>query len=247
MLSLLLNRTSTNSTVKHDTNNRDAKINILAISQGSSERNISAVVFEAESTRALRAVHAAFRLSQTTVRVGIIGMNEIGMSLLKLLETQRNKYRKSFQIELQVCAIMKDGSSSDIVTLKSKTGSSSIESISTNAYNSLSGGSLMLGASAATVSFQSSDLVQVKANGLDGIGDIVFSEDNANSVIFDCTADSEVGSMHIKWLKTGINVVTANSTALAGPSEVRNEIKNIERERKANYLREVTVGGMFEL
>ena len=41
----------------------DAKINILAISQGASERNISAVVLESESTRALRAMHAAFRLS----------------------------------------------------------------------------------------------------------------------------------------------------------------------------------------
>ena len=69
----------------------DAKINILALSQGANERNISAVVLEEESTRALRAVHAAFRLSHTNVRVGVIGMNEIGMSLLKLLEEQRKK------------------------------------------------------------------------------------------------------------------------------------------------------------
>lgn len=39
-----------------------AKINVLAISQGCSERNISAVVMMEESTRALRAIHAAFRL-----------------------------------------------------------------------------------------------------------------------------------------------------------------------------------------
>ena len=193
-------------------------------------------------------MHAAFRLSQTVVRVGIIGMNEIGMSLLQLLETQRNKLRKSFEIELQVCAIMKDGSSSDIVVLNEKAGTGSVDSISTYAYNSISGGSLMLGASASSVSFQPSDLntaVQVKASGLGGMRDIVFSEDNAHSVIFDCTADSEVGKMHVEWLKTGVNVVTANSTALAGSSEVRNEIKNIDGDNRANYLREVTVGGMF--
>ena len=57
----------------------DARINVLAISQGCSERNISAVVRSEESTRALRAVHAAFRLSSTTVRVGVLGgSNEIG-------------------------------------------------------------------------------------------------------------------------------------------------------------------------
>ena len=38
----------------------DAKINVLAIAQGCSERNISADIMMHESTRALRALHAAF-------------------------------------------------------------------------------------------------------------------------------------------------------------------------------------------
>jgi aspartokinase/homoserine dehydrogenase 1 len=59
----------------------DAKINILAISQGCSERNISAVVFTSESTRALRAVHAAFRLSHTTVRIGLVGKSNVFFTL----------------------------------------------------------------------------------------------------------------------------------------------------------------------
>lgn len=40
-----------------------AHVNILAISQGSSERNISAVVRGTDSTKSLRAVHSAFLLS----------------------------------------------------------------------------------------------------------------------------------------------------------------------------------------
>mmetsp|Transcript_23620 Transcript_23620/g.35133 ORF Transcript_23620/g.35133 Transcript_23620/m.35133 type:complete len:333 (-) Transcript_23620:140-1138(-) len=75
------------------------------------------------------------------------------------------------------------------------------------------------------------------------MNNFVSSEDCANSVIFDCTADEKAGEKHLSWLKSGTNVVTANSSALAGPLEVRNEIKNIERAKKANYLREVTVGG----
>ena len=39
-----------------------AGINVTAISQGSSERNISLVVDDADSSRAVRALHAAFRL-----------------------------------------------------------------------------------------------------------------------------------------------------------------------------------------
>ncbi len=224
----------------------DAKINVLAISQGSSERNISAVVFESESTRALRAVHAAFRLSDTIVRVGIVGMNEIGASLLKLLEMQRNKLRKSFEIELQVCAVVKDGSSSDVVVLKNKAmGGNGNDSITPSVYNSITGGPFLLGVSSTSVSFQDSmaDIAHIESGGIESINDFVSSEDYANSVIFDCTADNKTGEKHLSWLRSGTNVVTANSSALAGPLEVRNEINNIERAKKANYLREVTVGG----
>lgn len=41
----------------------NAGVNVLAISQGSSERIISAVVKGSDSTKSLRAVHAAFLLS----------------------------------------------------------------------------------------------------------------------------------------------------------------------------------------
>ncbi len=43
-----------------------AQVNIRAIAQGSSERNISAVIERADSRKALRAVHAAFYLSNQT-------------------------------------------------------------------------------------------------------------------------------------------------------------------------------------
>jgi aspartate kinase len=42
----------------------EAGINVIAISQGSSERNISFVVDEREATRAVQALHRAFRLDQ---------------------------------------------------------------------------------------------------------------------------------------------------------------------------------------
>ena len=41
-----------------------AGINVTAISQGSSERNISLVVAESDATKAVRALHQAFRLEQ---------------------------------------------------------------------------------------------------------------------------------------------------------------------------------------
>jgi homoserine dehydrogenase len=60
---------------------------------------------------------------------------------------------------------------------------------------------------------------------------------------FDCSADEAIGTNHVEWLKRGVHVVTANNTALSGSSELRQKIKEIEKQKKAKYLREVTVGG----
>ena len=70
-----------------------------------------------------------------------------------------------------------------------------------------------------------------------------FSEDNAHSIIFDCTGDVSVGEKHADWLTMGIHIVTANNTALSGSKIVRDAIKKAERSRKVHYLREVAVGG----
>ncbi len=50
-----------------------AGVNVRAIAQGSSERNISAVVRSEDATRALRAVHSGFYLSNQTLSIGVIG------------------------------------------------------------------------------------------------------------------------------------------------------------------------------
>jgi aspartokinase/homoserine dehydrogenase 1 len=223
----------------------DAKISVLAISQGSSERNISAVVLESESTRALRAIHAAFRLSHTNVRVGIVGMSEVGESLLKLLNAQRQKFKSAFEIDLQVCAVLKDSKSPDIVVLVNNIGGVDADSITVSEYNEQTGGSFLLGAPASAATFVTSKSVATKLEpgGLDELARHVFSEDCAHSIIFDCTGDERVGAKHDDWLGTGINIVTANSTGLSGTKSLREAIKKAERAKKVHYLREVTVGG----
>ena len=47
----------------------ESGINVIAISQGSSERNISFVVAETEATRAVQALHRAFRLERAAERL----------------------------------------------------------------------------------------------------------------------------------------------------------------------------------
>ncbi|HEY1098258.1 MAG TPA: bifunctional aspartate kinase/homoserine dehydrogenase I [Myxococcota bacterium] len=83
----------------------DANVNIRAVAQGSSERNITAVIDARDSTRALRAVHSRFTLSATTLSVGVIGTGGIGQALLAQLEAQRDVLRERFRVDLRVRAI----------------------------------------------------------------------------------------------------------------------------------------------
>jgi aspartokinase/homoserine dehydrogenase 1 len=82
-----------------------AGVNVLAIAQGSSERNISAVVARAHSTRALRAVHAGFYLSSRVLSIGVIGRGTVGAALLGQLATQVPVLREEQRIDLRVRAI----------------------------------------------------------------------------------------------------------------------------------------------
>jgi aspartokinase/homoserine dehydrogenase 1 len=206
----------------------DAKINVLAVAQGCSERNISAVVKMEDSTRALRAVHAAFRLSHTTIRVAIVGMNDLGHSLLKLLDNQRAFLKKNFGLDLQVCVILPNTDERDLIVLKNNL-SDSDDSID---Y--------------ATIQARLGDMAVKARGGLEAVLTHLFREEATNHVLFDCTNDEEAGRFHSYWLKAGIDVVTANNTGLSGPKAQRHEIRKAEKvlgKKSAEYMREVTVGG----
>ena len=82
-----------------------AGVNVRAIAQGSSERNISAVIDRADSTRGLRAVHAAFYLSNRVLSVGVVGPGLVGRALLAQLAAQAPVLREQHRIDLRVRAI----------------------------------------------------------------------------------------------------------------------------------------------
>lgn len=230
----------------------DAAINVLAISQGCSERNISAVVFTKESTKALRAVHAAFRLSYATVRVGVIGMDELGESLLTLLQSQRAKLRDTFDIDLQVCSVLDNGTSPSYVGLKNNTDASSTDSVTLSGYKIVTGVTREdKKDSKSVVTFDNEDdVVAVRSGGMAGFNEDLYNEDCAHHVIFDCTGEEEVSNLHADWLNKGIHVVTANNWGLGGPIERSDAISKAERafgKFSAEYNREVTVGGALPI
>ncbi|HTV97770.1 MAG TPA: bifunctional aspartate kinase/homoserine dehydrogenase I [Steroidobacteraceae bacterium] len=82
----------------------DAAINVRAIAQGASERNISLVVDGKVAAKALRAVHAAFYLSPNTLSIGLIGPGTVGRVLLAQIASQLERLR-ALNLDLRVRGI----------------------------------------------------------------------------------------------------------------------------------------------
>ncbi len=81
-------------------------INIRAIAQGASERNISVAIANDQATLALRAAHAAFWLSPQTISVGLIGPGKVGAALLDQISAAAPRLRREAGLDLRLRAIL---------------------------------------------------------------------------------------------------------------------------------------------
>jgi aspartokinase/homoserine dehydrogenase 1 len=82
-----------------------AGVNVHAIAQGASERNISVVVDGKDATKALRAAHSGFYLSPHTISIGLIGPGTVGRVLLEQIAAESSRLRDS-KLDLRVRGIL---------------------------------------------------------------------------------------------------------------------------------------------
>ena len=79
-------------------------ININAIAQGASERNISCVIDASQQGRALNAIHQAFFETRKRLALAVVGVGNIGSALLEQLRQQRH-YLLSRGFDVRVVAL----------------------------------------------------------------------------------------------------------------------------------------------
>jgi bifunctional aspartokinase / homoserine dehydrogenase 1 len=79
-------------------------INISAIAQGASERNISCVIDAPQQGRALNAIHQAFFETRTKLALVFIGVGNVGSAVLRQLHQQR-EYLLSRGFDVTVVAV----------------------------------------------------------------------------------------------------------------------------------------------
>ncbi len=194
-----------------------AGINVRAIAQGSSERNISAVVDSSDATRALRAAHSGFYLSSKTISIGLIGPGTVGATLLQQIERRAGQLIGQFNLDLRVRAIAR----SQQMLLSERT-------IKLDCWQE------EFSKSAVAIDF-------------DAFEECVNPDHLPHAVIIDCTANEEVAARYAGWLARGIHVITPNKRACSGPFDAYRDLQQKSATGSAHFFYETTVGAALPI
>jgi aspartokinase/homoserine dehydrogenase 1 len=189
-----------------------AGVNIRAIAQGASERNISVAVDSADAARALRAAHAAFYLSPQTISVGVIGPGKVGTALLDQIAAAAPRLKREANLDLRLRALATsrrmalDGRGSDGSDWRERVASAG----------------------------EACDLSRFAGH--------VHTSHLPHAIIVDCSASDAVAAHYPAWLAAGIHIVTPNKQAGAGPIDRYRAIRQAAEKGSARFRYEATVG-----
>ncbi len=188
-------------------------VNVSAIAQGSSERNISAVVRQQDVSKALHALHEAFFLSDRKVlNLFIVGTGLIGNALVDMVDEQFSKLASDNALEINVIGIAnskkmffkEDG-------LPLKTCVSEMKS--------------------------KGDAMHMKA-----FAEKMVALNLPNSIFVDCTSSEEVTDFYESILSANISIVTPNKKANSASQSRYDTLRKTSMKRGAKFLYETNVG-----
>lgn len=188
-------------------------INIVAIAQGSSERNISVVIQQVDVAKALNVLHDAFFLSdRKTVNVFLAGTGLIGKALLSQVNDQFKKLQEENKLEVRIA-----GMANSKKMIFNEEGLSFI-----NAVENLK--------------------EKGEPMNLESFFQKMTSLNLPSSVFVDCTSSEEVAAMYESILDSNIGIVTPNKKANSGSLETYQQLKRTSRQRGVRFLYETNVG-----
>ena len=187
-------------------------VNIRAIAQGASEKNISAVINKRDAKKALNILHEQFfeeRIKQ--LNLFVTGVGNVGERFLAQVHQQEKFLKENLKLNIRVIGISNsrkmffDSNGIDLNNWK--------ENLENGAATSL-------------------DLFREK----------VKECNNRNSVFIDNTANQQVSEVYEKYLRESISVVTCNKIACASSFHNYKTLKEVSKKYNASFLFETNVG-----
>ncbi|WP_346882255.1 bifunctional aspartate kinase/homoserine dehydrogenase I [uncultured Algibacter sp.] len=187
-------------------------INIRAIAQGASEKNISAIIAEHDVKKALNTLHEQFFESKTKqLNVFITGVGNVGERLVEQIKQQRKYLKKNLKINLRVVGLSNSRTmvfNEDGIDLKN----------------------------------WKAELVSGEKATLEGFFENTKALNLRNSIFVDVTANKDVADLYAKYLRQSIGVVACNKIACSSDFENYTLLKRLSLKYNAPFLFETNVG-----
>jgi len=187
-------------------------INIRAIAQGASERNISAVIDSKDIKKALNTLHETF-FEDNTVQLNlfVMGVGNVGDKFLEQIESQKKYLKDNLKINVRVIALA-----------NSRKMHFDEDGINLAQQKEV----LDAGEPADAKAF----IATIKKLNL------------RNSIFVDNTASDAVAATYAEYLKHNIAVVTCNKVACSSAYKSYKELKDLSRQYNTPFLFETNVG-----
>jgi aspartokinase/homoserine dehydrogenase 1 len=198
-----------------------ANVNIRLIAQGSSERQIAVVVDNKDCTRALRAAHMAFTLSETAASITLLGSTgQVGTAFVNQLKCGKERLSKDLGVEMRVgiaacstkMAIGEDARGMDLDSLNEKLAEADAKDLD-----------------------------------LDLITELMEADVNPHRVLIDCTNTAAVSDYYERWIAAGINIISPNRMVAAGPIDCYRRVCQAQRDHQAQWQFESSVGAALPI
>ena len=187
-------------------------INIRAIAQGASEKNISAVITESDVKKALNTLHEQFFEAKTKqLNVFITGVGNVGERLVEQIKQQKKYLKENLKINLRIA-----GLSNSRKMIFNENG------INLNNWKA--------------------QLEDGEKASLNGFFEKTKSLNLRNSIFVDVTANADVANFYEKYLRQSIGVVACNKIACSSNIENYKLLKRLSLKYNAPYLFETNVG-----
>ena len=187
-------------------------VNIRAIAQGASERNISAVINKEDVKKALNTLHEAFfEENIKQLNLFVMGVGNVGSIFLRQVAQQRKYLKEEMKLNIRVIGI----------------------SNSRTMYFNSNG--------IALSEWQKHLENGEKAN-KDTFVERVKKLNFRNSIFVDNTASEAVSKSYGDYLKSSISVVTCNKIACSSSFDAYKELKQLAKQYNAPFLFETNVG-----
>jgi bifunctional aspartokinase / homoserine dehydrogenase 1 len=187
-------------------------INVRAIAQGSSERNITAVVNYNDVKKAINVLHEAFfESSKKQLNVFIAGVGNVGKKLLQQIHQQQVYLASEHNLNVKVVGLA-----------NSKQYLINEDGIELNNWET--------------------SLLQAPQNSILNYTKEIINLNLRNTVFVDVTANETVANTYTSFLEKSIAVVACNKIAASSAYNNYNKLKSLCKEFNAPFLFETNVG-----